>query len=245
MRRFFISGRLNDEIVITGSDAHHLYAVLRCKAGQEILVADADGRVAKMELTSLSDTSVRAALREFVQADTEAPIAVTLVQCLPKGDKMELVVQKAVELGAAALLPVVSRNCVVKYDAAKRQSRCQKWQRIADEAAKQCGRTVRLDVLPIADFAQMLSQLPDTAVRLFCYEMPGQQPLRTVLKSSESREYIILIGPEGGFSAEEAAMCRQAGFEAVGLGPRILRTETAAIAALSMVLYEKGDLGGI
>lgn len=245
MRRFFIAGELSDEIVITGCDCHHISSVLRYKPGQEIVVVDSTGTVAKMTLTAIEKGSVKAVLKEYLSADTEAPISVTLVQCLPKGDKMDLITQKAVELGAAGIWPVASRNCVVRYDSSKRQARQQKWQKVADEAAKQCGRTMLAEVLPVTDFKEMLVALPANAVKLMCYEAPGQQPLKTVLQKSAAKEYIVLIGPEGGFTAEEAELCREAGFAVVSMGARILRAETAAIAAMGIVLYEKGDLGGI
>jgi 16S rRNA (uracil1498-N3)-methyltransferase len=244
MRRFFIDGIIENEITLTGDDARHIGCVLRGKTGDEIIVADKDGKTAKMELTGFTKDSVRAVFKEWLAVNTESPVAVTLVQCLPKGDKMDFIVQKAVELGAAAIFPVNSTNSVVKYDAKKRAARRQKWQKVADEAAKQCGRTIRAEVKEIAEFKKMLEKLPRSAVKLMCYEAADDLTLRRALKENEADEYVLLIGAEGGFTKEEAELCRAHGFFLTGLGDRILRAETAAIAALSMVLYEKGDLGG-
>lgn len=248
MRRLFLKGLLEDTVTITGDDAQHLMYAMRAKAGDEVILVDDTGAVGRMELTGFTADSVTMRLIERLDADTEPPIDIVLAQCLPKGDKLELIIQKAVELGIVAIQPLASRNCVVKYDAKKAAAKGKRWQKIAEEAAKQCGRTRVPDVLPVASLMDWIhdwesSPCQETAL-LFCYENEDQQPIKEALCALPEtiRRIIVLIGPEGGFSLPEAAAITEAGGQSVTLGPRILRAETAAIAAMSIVQYEKGDL---
>ncbi|MFA6851502.1 MAG: 16S rRNA (uracil(1498)-N(3))-methyltransferase [Selenomonadaceae bacterium] len=244
MRRFFLDSMMNDELKITGSDAHHIMHVLRAKIGQKLIVVDKARQVAETEITSFSAEAVTVHCLQCIKADTEASVEVILAQCLPKSDKMDYIVQKAVELGVGHIVPIMSANCVVKYDEDKREARQKKWQKVADEAAKQCGRTIQPAVCKIISLKELLQkQEMDTAV-FMCYEGRANQPIVDYLQESTAKRFVVLIGPEGGFSPAEAAMCIAAGVETVTMGPRILRTETASLAALSIVLYEKGDLGG-
>lgn len=243
MRRLFVQGSLGPEIIIDGPDAHHLMHVLRAKKGQVFTLVDASGHTGEAEITGFTEESVTMRLLRELSADTESPLELWLAQCLPKADKMDFIVQKAVELGAARVQPLRSTNCVVKYDAAKAAARVQKWQRIADEAAKQCGRTRPLQVAEVQELSGWLKQLEaEGTALLFCYEKE-QQGIRDYLRSSAAGRYVVLIGPEGGFTPQEAELLLAAGAGSVSLGPRILRAETAAVAALSIVQYEKGDLG--
>lgn len=246
MRRLFIQDRLQPEVNIIGSDAHHLMHVLRAKTGQLLTVVDDEGKTAEMEITGFSAAAVQLRFRRFLSVDTESPVEIFLAQCLPKADKMDFIVQKAVELGATGILPLKSTNCVVKYDAKKAAARQGKWQKIADEAAKQCARTALPEVAPIEELGSWLQRIEgqaDTAV-LLCYENEEQQEIKSYLRTIDVQRYVVLIGPEGGFTLEEAALAARCGVQTVTLGPRILRAETAAIAALAVVQYEKGDLGG-
>ncbi len=243
MRRLFLKGLLEDEVTITGDDAQHLMYAMRAKAGDEVVLVDDTGAVGRMELTGFTADSVTMHLVERLEADTEPPIDLVLAQCLPKGDKLELIIQKAVELGAIAVQPLASRNCVVRYDAKKAAAKQKRWQKIAEEAAKQCGRTRVPEVLSVRPLADWLKQPAESAL-LFCYENEDQQPIKAVLRAllEDVHRITVLIGPEGGFSLPEAAAITEAGGQSVTLGPRILRAETAAIAAMSIVQYEKGDL---
>lgn len=243
MRRVFINGALAAEMEIVGDDAHHLMRVLRCKIGDRLTVADARREAAEAEIVGFTARSVRLRLVRILAADAEPPVEVALAQCLLKTDKMDWIVQKAVELGVDRICPVASENCVVRYNAEKCAARRQKWQKIAAEAAKQCGRGAVPTVEPVRPLAALLEATPDLR-RLFCYEREDAFGLRAALRGVDVAGYLLLVGPEGGFSPQEAALCQSAGALAVSLGPRILRAETAALAALSAVLYEKGDLGG-
>lgn len=245
MRRLFYKGMLADTVEITGSDAHHLMHVMRAKAGQQIILVDDANQVARMEMTAFREDAVTLTLLERLEADTESPIDLILAQCLLKSDKMDMVVQKAVELGAVGVIPVRSQNCVVRYDAKKAAARQQRWQKIADEAAKQCGRTALLEVAPVTDIKSLLESEngQQDSVLVFFYENEDQQTVKDYLQKITARRIVLLVGPEGGFSLEEAKVVEEAGGKSVTLGPRILRAETAALTAMSVVQYECGDLG--
>lgn len=242
MRRLFYKGKLADTIAITGSDAHHLMHVMRAKAGQEVVVVDDNGKVARMEMTDFCETSVTLRLVEMLAADTESPLEIVLVQALLKADKMDLVVQKAVELGATKVVPLVTANCVVRYDDKKAAAKCVRWQKIADEAAKQCGRTALLKIAEITTLKELLTGLAQEQTIIFCYENESTQSIKTVLKENTADKILLIVGPEGGFSLDEAESLINAGAKSVTLGKRILRAETAAVAAITIAQYENGDL---
>ena len=247
MRRLFYKGILADTIEIGGADAHHLMHVMRAKPGQKVIVVDDENQVARMEMTAFTSDTVTMKLVERLDADTESPIRLVLAVCLLKADKMDFVVQKAVELGVNCIVPVASHNCVVRYDSKKAAQRQQRWQKIADESAKQCGRTALVEVRPIELLQKFLCHAwyedDMDSEFLFCYENEQNVSVRECLQRTTSERYLLLIGPEGGFTLEEAEAVIKAGGQSVTLGPRILRAETAAIAGLSIVQFEKGDLG--
>ena len=244
MRRLFYKGLLADTIKITGSDAHHLMHVMRAKAGQLVTVVDDNGQVAAMEMVAFSDSAVTLQLKEHLAADTESPLKIMLAQCLLKADKMDMVVQKAVELGAVGVIPISSQNCVARYDAKKGAARKDRWQKIADEAAKQCGRTALLKVRTIVTLRQFIADMQATDSSLvFFYENENEQSAKEYLRSLKDKQIVLLVGPEGGFSLDEAKLIEEAGGKSVTLGPRILRAETAALTAIAVTQYENGDLG--
>ena len=245
MRRLFYKGTLAAAIEITGDDAHHLMHVMRAKEGQEVIVVDAENQVARMAMSAFREGAVTLTLQERLAADTESPIGLVLAQCLLKADKMDLVVQKAVELGAVGVIPVRSQNCVVRYDAKKAAARRDRWQKIANEAAKQCGRTALLSVAAVTDLNDFLQQNAAAAESelIFFYENEQDQTVKSYLSQVQAKRIVLLVGPEGGFSLDEATAVAAASGHSVTLGPRILRAETAALTALAVVQYEKGDLG--
>lgn len=244
MRRFFVEGPMQEEMIIQGEDAHHIVRVLRFACGRELIVADNERSVAVVEIIEIGEAFVKVKRLRMLDANTEAPIEVTLAQCLPKADKMDFIVQKAVELGVSSICPVIGAHCIVKYDASKKEARQRRWQKIAEEAAKQCGRTALPEVAPILPLRDFLAAVEPDAALFLCYEGEAQLPLRDFLEASPMRRFVILIGPEGGFSPAEVVLCKSYGAATVTMGPRILRTETAAIAAVSIVMYQNGDLNG-
>ncbi len=275
MRRIFIRAKLADKLVIDGSDGFHLSRVMRAKLGDHIVVADDVGQVGEYEITGFgtggsedggpgkvqvveaqphgaNGALVELSLVQRLEEWTESPIELVLAQCLPKGDKLELITQKATELGVNRIVPLVSENCVVKYDAKKSKARQERWQKIANEAGKQCGRTILPVVEPIQNLKQWLTEMANEAQKsekkiclCMCYENEEQQGIKEFLQAHRSEEsFIFIVGPEGGFSLAEAHLAQELGIASVSLGTRILRAETAAIAAAAIIQYENGDLGG-
>jgi len=244
LRRFFIDTPLLDEMSIEGLDAHHISRVLRLPVGQRIIVVSPDGSSGIARIDQIAVDKVIVTLQETVVEDKEAPVTIYLAQGLPKSDKMDYIVQKAVELGVKRIYPLELEHCVVHYDHAKKNTRRERWQKIAMEAAKQCGRSLVPTVEPIATLSALFESLADDIVVLMLYEGQAMQGLKQALTQHHGENYLLIVGPEGGFSAKEVAMCSSHGASIVTIGPRILRTETAALAGLSILMYEYGDLGG-
>ena len=246
MRQVFYPGVLTEDIAITGGDAHHLARVMRAQIGDVITVVDAAGQAAEMAVTELTRDAVHLRMQRVLPAETEGR-EVILVQALLKGEKMDFVVQKAAELGAVCVCPIVTEHVVVRYDAKKAAVKAARWQKIADEAAKQCGRRMLMRVAPIVSLTELLRDpayidAADTAT-VFCYEQEERQSVRTVLRGIEARRVTLIVGAEGGFSPAEAAAVTAAGGQSVSLGHRILRAETASLTALAVTQYELGNLG--
>ena len=245
MRQVFYPGVLTEAIAITGGDVHHLARVMRAQIGDVITVVDAAGQAAEMAVTELTRDAVHLRTQRLLPAETEDR-EVVLVQALLKGEKMDFVVQKAAELGAACVCPIVTEHVVVRYDAKKAAAKAARWQKIADEAAKQCGRRTLMRVAPIVSLTELLRDpaytgAADTAT-VFCYEQEERQSMRTVLRGTEARRVTLIVGAEGGFSPAEAAAVTAAGGQPVSLGHRILRAETASLTALAVTQYELGNL---
>lgn len=245
MRRFFIDEPLNEHIVINSADAHHITSVLRLPVGSTILISDQYGKSGKAEILMAASDSVQLRLLEILEDTTEAPIAVWLVQSLAKGEKMDFIIQKAIELGVYGVIPIATAHSVVRYDAAKQLDKVERWQKIAREAAKQCGRNYIPRICPITDLKQVLENREfASANKIMLYEGQASQGLKQALTENGSDPYVLFIGPEGGFNSAEVDLCQRHGVRIVTMGPRIMRTETAALAALTAVMYECGDLGG-
>ena len=245
MRRLFYAGALAEEIEITGGDAHHLVRVMRAQSGDEVIVAGGDGRAARMAICDIERDRVHLRRMAYLPQAETRNAEVILIQALLKGEKMDFIVQKAVELGAAAFYPVETEHVVVRYDAKKAAAKAVRWQKIADEAAKQCGRQALMPVAAIAPLSALLRNpelfgAPDTAV-VFCYESEREQSLRMRLHGLSARRVVLIVGAEGGFSPAEAAAIRAAGAQSVSLGRLILRAETAALAAVAVTQYELGN----
>jgi 16S rRNA (uracil1498-N3)-methyltransferase len=229
---------------IHGQDAHHISRVLRLQVGDTIVVVAPDGQAATAQIKDLAIDQVTLFLQEAIIEQKEAPVNVYLAQGLPKNDKMDYIVQKAVELGVKAVYPIQMEHSVVQYDSTKKNARRERWQKLSVEAAKQCGRALVPTVEPIQSLAELLAGLPEQVVLIMLYEGQATQGLKQVLAEKPAASYLLLVGPEGGFSAKEVALCQEQGACIVTIGPRILRTETASLAGVAMIMYEYGDLGG-
>ncbi len=239
MPRFFIEPVDGDTAVITGADAHHLARVLRVRTGEKLTLCDGNGTDYFGEVSSVSSDAVEVCITERRPTVAEATIAVTLYQGLPKSEKMDFILQKAVELGAVRVVPVSTARSIVRLkgdEAAKKQAR---WQKIAAEAAGQSGRGIIPSVGEVLSFSKALEQLKGEHA-VVCYEGGGVPLSNTV--NEQTASISVFIGPEGGFDPAEMEQLRQIGVQPVTLGNRILRCETAPIVALSVIMQLSGNL---
>lgn len=242
MQRFFVEPHQIDEaghcIHITGSDVNHIKNVLRMKVGEELWISDGCAKEYHCSIERL-DEEVLAHILYIQEPDYELPSRIYLFQGLPKADKMELIIQKAVELGAYEIIPVETRRCVVKLDEKKAEKKISRWQQIAQSAAKQSKRMLVPEVHPVMGFSEALAYSQKLGVRLIPYELArGMKETRKILGEIPKGASIgIFIGPEGGFDEAEVHAAMEAGARPITLGRRILRTETAGLTALSILMY--------
>lgn len=268
MHRFYLSPENWDsrELTLSGSEAHHARNVLRMQPGDKLVLFNGKGRELTAEIANISDHEIR--LRKLHQSETE-PLRCRIVlgQAIPKGKNMELIVQKAVEIGAAEIAPIISDRTIVNLDSESARHKQSKWQQIAVEAAKQCGQNwlphvqapkklaefflaVEAGVSPAPGSLSQRSRLPQQEgvgqfdLRLIGSLQPDAQHLKKILETYSSeqghrpRSVLMLVGPEGDFTPAELALARRNGCQPITLGPIILRVETAAIYCLSIISYE-------
>lgn len=240
MYRFFIaSGQISEGILrVTGEDVNHIKNVLRMKQGEDIEAVDENGLVTTARIKSLTADEILAGVLFSEPSGAELPNKITLFMGLPKFDKMELIIQKAVELGVSEIVPVTTRRTVVKLDAKKETSKRARWQAIAESAAKQAKRSYIPSVGEVKTFSKALEEARKMDTVLLPYECADNiEKTRAILGDIKSGESIgVFIGPEGGFEKEEAEAAGKAGAKIITLGKRILRTETAAIAILAVLM---------
>jgi len=239
--RFFLpQGCLDSpKITVSGDALHHLRLVLRLKPGAEALILDGSGTCCKVQFTSISrDAAIANVLDTWQTTETALPIC--LQQAIPKGDKFDLVLQKGTELGITTFQPVISRRTVPQPDPRRMSTRQQRWARIISEAGRQCRRGILPRLEPIQELGQAIASHPGH-LRLVLWEA-GTASLSASLPEDRPIGVTILVGPEGGFDPEEINLIEQADYQPVHLGPRILRTETAGLAATSILQYLYGDL---
>lgn len=246
MPRFFIRKDqvCENRIEIFGDDAHHISRSLRMAAGERITVCDMQKTEYDCILEQFLPDRVVARIESARQCDTEPPYAVTVYQALPKGDKLDSVIQKSVECGASAIVTFNSERCIAKEKGIE-ENKLRRRNKIAHEAAKQSGRGIVPEVSGTVSFSEMLELASRADIKLFCYEGDGTRPLRSVLSEAKAGlpsdtlpNISVVIGSEGGFSLDEVRRAEEAGMVAVGLGKRILRTETASGFILGCICYE-------
>lgn len=248
MPRFFIrQTQVSAQgITLIGDDAHHIARSLRMAVGDGVTVCDMQGNEYSCRIESFDDDrQVFLSILSVKEPENEPPLRIRLFQALPKGDKLDTVIQKAVECGAYEIIPFESERCVVRVKPDAEGRKTERRQRIAEEAAKQCGRSVLPQVRETVSFSRMLELISEDELCLFCYEGDGTEPLGEVLnRELKGKERIsVVIGSEGGFSQKESETIQEAGAVAVGLGRRILRTETASGFVLACLVYAS-ELGG-
>ena len=246
MRRFFLEkNRVNEsKATIRGSEAKHIGRVLRLGVGDTLYLLDENGWEYKAEIISKSSKLVEVELLKKSPPREDSSITVVLGQALPKAKKMDFIVQKATELGVSTIIPFFSERTIPSLDDKQLKKRRIRWKRIALEATKQCGRLVVPQIEEMLPFKEILKEWSDNSLKIILWEDEKNIKLKQVLSDNQPQQkVIILIGPEGGFTAEEVDMARQAGFKSVSLGKYILRTETVGLCLLNILQYEWGEMG--
>lgn len=244
MPRFFIENVSGDFINISGQDASHIVKSLRMKQGDSLTVCGGQGVDFICEIVGISDNSVQLKVIDKVSTDSEPSVKITLYQGYPKGDKLELIIEKSIELGVNKIVPVLMQRSVSRPDAKSAVKKHERHQKLALSAAKQCGRGIIPDVNEMISFRQMTAELAKHQAVIFFYECGGE-PLSAVIGKITARQITdiaIVIGPEGGFDPVEADALKESGAVTATLGKRILRTETAPLAAISAIMFATGNM---
>ena len=243
MSKFFVEpNQINGSVItLTGADVNHIAKVLRHTVGDVRCICDGMGIDYEAQITAITREAVTLSVCGSKPCKTEPGVEVTLYQGLPKQGKMEWIIEKCTEMGISSIVPVQMERSVVRLTAEQAEKKLVRWQKTAEAAAKQCGRgkipTVHMPIL-LSEISQQT--LPEFL--LLPYEEETSQTVREALRGRKTKSAGIFIGPEGGFVPEEAAFLQRCGAQSVTLGPRILRTETAGLAALTVLLYEWGEM---
>ena len=240
MPRFFIDKPDSDNVCIIGEDAAHISRSLRMKVGDKLTLSDGCGTDYICQIVSFEEKSVVLNILSSFANKSEPSVKVTLYQGLPKGDKLDTVVQKSTELGIYAISPIVMERSISRPDEKSCAKKVQRWQKIADEAAKQCERGILPHVNQVKTFNDALKDICSHEKILVCYEGGGISPID--LLDNSCTDIALIIGPEGGISDNEISVLKENGSEVITLGPRILRTETAPLCALSAIMLLTGNM---
>ena len=242
MQQFFVTADQvqENQIYIEGTDVNHMKNVLRMRPGEKLGISDGNNHHYICQVEKYEDAQAVLTILEEESVDTELPSKVYLFQGLPKGDKMELIVQKAVELGVYKIVPVAMKRCVVRLDDKKAAKKADRWNSIAESAAKQAGRSRIPEVTMPLSYKEALKMAEELDVTLLPYELAGgMEVTREVISQIKSGQSVgIFIGPEGGFEQEEVDAAVSMGAKVITLGRRILRTETAGLATLAVLMFE-------
>ncbi|MBQ3442563.1 MAG: 16S rRNA (uracil(1498)-N(3))-methyltransferase [Selenomonadaceae bacterium] len=240
MKRIFLE-KITDELTISGADANHLARSLRARRGDKITAVDGAGNCAVLELIDFDKETIKARRVSMIQK-VSVERKITLADCLPKKQsRLDNIIEKATELGVDKIEPLISERTIVRLGGARLQTRLERWQRIAKEAAEQCARDTIPEIGEVRTLNDWLKNLPplDDTLLLFCWEQEQSTTVREVLRANIDKNIIVLIGPEGGFTEREVVDITFAGGISVTLGKRILKTDTAAISVLAMINYEQ------
>lgn len=240
MPRFFINYVPEERAVITGDDARHIVHSLRMQRGESLTLCDSIGTDYHCEIENVAEDAVTVRILNFCRTVAEPSVKVTVYQGLPKADKMDSIVQKAVETGAVRVVPVMTARCVSKPDEKSAVKKIARWQKIAEEAAKQSGRGVIPQVASITGFKAAVQEASQNGETILFFEGGGKSIAELV--SRETGNLAVFIGPEGGFEQSEVDYALQNGGRIGTLGARILRTETAPIAALAAIMLASGNM---
>ena len=242
MYQFFVEPHQiqGNRVLIEGGDVNHIKNVLRMKVGEEIAVSNGqDGKEYRCGILELGEECIVCELRFVKEDGVELSSQVYLFQGLPKADKMEMIIQKCVELGVYAVVPVATKRCVVKLDDKKSKSKIARWQGIAEAAAKQSKRRIVPEIMDVMSFRQALQFVSDFEVKIIPYELAeNMEKTKEIIQNIKPGQKIaVFIGPEGGFEEAEIETAMENGIKPITLGKRILRTETAGFTILSWIMY--------
>lgn len=241
MPRFFVESVENDFIEINGDDARHIALSLRMKKGESLVLCDGKGREAEAVIREAFPESVVLDITERRDSIAEPKTEVVLYQALPKFDKLEYIIQKSVELGVSKIVPVLSSRCISRPDEKTMKKKLERLRKIADEAAKQSGRGKLPEVGELLSFKNAVAEMTKAETPIFFFEH-AEYPLHEIMEKRRGGKIAMMVGSEGGFSEEEAAFAAEKGALIASLGPRILRCETAPVAALSAIMYAAGEM---
>ena len=245
MARFYVPEPeiINGILSIRGDEVKHIRRVLRLKAGDEISVFDGSSREYQGTILEENSFSVAVKIEHFFASKRESSLEITLAQSLLKGEKMDYLVQKATELGVKDIVPFSSSRSVPLLEGAKKLERHRRWEKIAIEAAKQCGRSILPKIGSLQDYRTALLSAPSDSLRFILWEKEGRRLKEILGRARKQNRIFFIVGPEGGFSRQEVEEAMEKAFVPVTLGERILRAETASLCLLSILQYEFGDMG--
>ena len=248
MPKFFVKEEQiqENQIIILGQDVNHIKKVLRAKIGDELQICNSqNGENFLCEIDNLEEEKIICQIKEKIQEQVESNIEVTIFQGLPKADKMEYIIQKSVELGVYDITPVEMKRCVVKLNEKDKSKKIERWQKISEVAAKQCGRDIIPQINNIINIKNICNLIQEYDMVLVAYENEEKNTLKEQLENikkqnnSKSKVKIgIIIGPEGGLEEKDVETLKENGAKVITLGKRILRTETVALNVLSIIMYE-------
>lgn len=234
MPRFF-KENLKEELYIDGTDAEHIIKSLRMKQGEKIVVSDTKGVDFECKILSVKNGTVNLEIIKESPNDTEPNVEITLFQCLPKGDKMDTIIRQGVEMGVCKIIPVVSERCISRPDLKALKKKQDRWQKIAFEAAQQSGRGKVPTVLETVSFSECCNMMKNFDSAVCFYELGGLRVDQAI--KIDSKKIAVVIGPEGGFSVHEVEKIKSNGALLATLGKRILRSETAPVAAVAAIMF--------
>ncbi|MBC6002315.1 Ribosomal RNA small subunit methyltransferase E [uncultured Clostridium sp.] len=248
MDRFFVEKKNvnleNNTCIIEGEDVKHISKVLRCRVGEELEICDNDNNEYICEITNIDKSQVNLNILKRVDIKRESDLKIKVYQGLPKGPKMEMILQKLTEVGVDEIILVQTKRTVVKVDDKKEDKKIERWERIIYEAAKQSKRGKIPKLRGVLSFKEALADMKENDFNIAPYENEKTKTIKQAIKGKDINNIGIFVGPEGGFEDTEINAIEEIGGQSVSLGPRILRTETASLVASSIVLYELSDLGG-
>ena len=252
MPKFFVKNNQvnNETITIIGEDVNHIKNVLRLNIDDNIQICNVDTAINYVcGISKISSEEVKCIIFNRIESNSESDVHINIFQGLPKSDKMELIIQKSVELGANEITPVEMKRCVSKIEEKSKFKKNERWQKISEVAAKQCGRDIIPKINPITSIKNICNLISEYDIVLLAYENEENNTLKNELlkiknNKNKNLKIGIIIGPEGGLDTEEVQKLKENGAKVVTLGKRILRTETVAFTMISIIMYEVGDLGG-